>query len=112
MGFHINKKHMGFGNPRKFVQLEIPDVDRYEDALQQANREFGAQGVLSPLFSTSLLLTNSIRLYSRAELKKISKFFDNPLKIAKITTPLSYFHLECVQENNNRKALYPCFYLV
>ena len=41
----------------------------------------------------SLLISNNIRLYSRAELTKVTKFFDNVLKIAKITVPLSYMQL-------------------
>lgn len=55
-----------------------------------------------------ILLIHNIRFYSKEELGKVSKFFDNPLRIAKITVPLSYLQLGCVQENNHNKYLYLC----
>lgn len=79
-------------------------LTEFRSKLKKIQSSHPSESVRFPEFM-ELLTLNYIRIYSKAEIGKLSKFFDNPLKLSRIAVPLMYLQLECVQECDKKKYL-------
>jgi hypothetical protein len=53
-----------------------------------------------------LLTVNSIRMFSRVEVARLSKLFENSAKVCRVEGALSHLLLDCVQESDRQRYLY------